>query len=127
MNRGELVRLTLRPEPDGRDHNGAPPDVRLRRLLKTTLRAFGWRCLKVETLHNAESRTIIVDHVSTKHHAGSETATAERLPAGQTVGRGDANGARLPGRRKRHERRTARQTGARAGTGIATGEAAAEG
>ena len=38
-----LVRLTLRALPDA-----APAAVRLRRLLKTLIRCYGFRCLQVE-------------------------------------------------------------------------------
>jgi hypothetical protein len=38
-------RLTLRAEPPG--HDGAPATIRLRRLLKCLLRAFGFRCVEV--------------------------------------------------------------------------------
>ena len=38
-------RLVLRPRP-----GGPPPIIRLRRLLKAALRAFGLRCLRVEEI-----------------------------------------------------------------------------
>ncbi len=44
-----LVTLTIRPEPCGPDHLGRCPMTRLRGLLKVTLRAFGWRCIRIDT------------------------------------------------------------------------------
>jgi hypothetical protein len=43
--RSEEIILTLRPEPG--DFT-APPDVRLRKLLKILLRVFGWRCVAID-------------------------------------------------------------------------------
>jgi hypothetical protein len=45
-------RLTLRAEPPG--HDGAPATIRLRRLLKCLLRAFGFRVTFVEELRSDE-------------------------------------------------------------------------
>jgi hypothetical protein len=42
------VVLVIRPEPNGQDHHGADPMVRLRLLLKRMLRAYGWRCVRFE-------------------------------------------------------------------------------
>lgn len=44
---GDVV-LTLRPEPRGPDGAGADPMVRLRALLKSMLRAYRWRCVRIE-------------------------------------------------------------------------------
>lgn len=41
----ELIRLILRPLPDE-----VPVEIRLRRLLKSLLRAYGFRCESVETI-----------------------------------------------------------------------------
>ena len=42
-----MIRLTLRPEPDGTDERGCDPIIRLRALLKIMLRRFGWRCTRI--------------------------------------------------------------------------------
>lgn len=46
-DRGDVV-LVIRPEPAGSDTNGADPMVRLRALLKSMLRAYRWRCVRIE-------------------------------------------------------------------------------
>lgn len=43
-----MIRLTIRPEPDGRDHLDRDPMIRLRLFLKDALRRFGWRCVQID-------------------------------------------------------------------------------
>lgn len=45
MNSGRRFILTLRPEPEGRDHLGREPAYRLKLVLKRLLRDAGFRCI----------------------------------------------------------------------------------
>ena len=54
----DLFVLTIRATPPGRDKHGRDARYRLKRLLKTMLRSWGWRCvsLKPRWLDEQESQ-----------------------------------------------------------------------
>lgn len=63
--------IEIVPEPDGRDHLGREPIYRLKRFLKTALRAYGLR---------ATSRTEAPDDTETRlREAGGDVEPEKRL------------------------------------------------
>lgn len=47
QSRRDIFVLTIRPEPPGKDDYGRDPLYRLKGVLKTMRRRFGWRCVSL--------------------------------------------------------------------------------